>query len=163
MSFLNGVGHIRFGRAKNWTKMSPADTQEVLAVQGSGMHPWDFERGTVSATFTSLTVAAGDAAGSALSVSHETNLFCLSCTFAEVCIEAGSLQCACEGCEEWIQAQVKSTLQQKPAPNLISEFSCGREGGSSACVIDDKVWANTRLLARVPQRKVSQQSHSFSR
>lgn len=70
--------------------MSPADTQELLAVQGNGMHPQDFERGTVSATFTSLTVAAGDAAGSALSVSHETNLFCLSCMFAGVCTEVGS-------------------------------------------------------------------------
>lgn len=61
------------------------------------MHPQDVERGMVSATFTSLTVPAGDAAGSALSVSHETNLFCLSFKFAEVYTEAGSLQCACEG------------------------------------------------------------------
>lgn len=63
-------------------------------MQVSGMHQQDFERGTVSATLTSLPVAAGDAAGSALSVSHETNLFC---SFADVCTEEGSLHCACGG------------------------------------------------------------------
>jgi len=60
------------------------------------MHPQDVERGTVSALFASLTVAAGDAARSALSVSRETNPFRLSCTFVEVCAEAGSLQYAYE-------------------------------------------------------------------
>lgn len=129
--------------------------RQLLVVQGRGMHLQDFERGTVSATFASLTVAAGDAAGWALSVSHETILFCLSCRFAEVCTEAGSLQWACEGCGEQIQAKVKSTLQQKPAPNLISESRCGREGRSNACVINDKVWANTCLLAKVPHRSFS--------
>lgn len=129
--------------------------RQLLVVQGRGMHLQDFERGTVSATFASLTVAAGDAAGWALSVSHETILFCLSCRFAEVCTEAGSLQWACEGCGEQIQAKVKSTLQQKPAPNLISESRCGREGRSNACIINDKVWANTCLLAKVPHRSFS--------
>lgn len=75
--------------------MSFADTQR--AAGGAGEQDAFFERGMVSATFTSLAVAAGDAAGSSLSVSHETNLFCFSCTFAGVCTEAGSLQCACEG------------------------------------------------------------------
>lgn len=60
-------------------------------VQGSSMHPQDVERGTISALFTSLTVAAGDVARSALSVSRERNPFCLSCTFVEVCAEAGPL------------------------------------------------------------------------
>lgn len=67
-----------------------------MVVQGRRMHAQDVERGTVSALFTSLTVAAGDATRSALSVSRETNPFRLSGTFVEVWAEAGSLQRAYE-------------------------------------------------------------------
>lgn len=47
--------------------------RQLLVVQGNRMHPLDVKKRTVSSLFTSLTVTAGDAARSALSVSHETN------------------------------------------------------------------------------------------
>lgn len=72
-------------------------SHRVLPVeQGSRMHSPDVKRGTVSASFINVTVTAGDAARSALSVPCEIKPFRFICACVEVCTEAGSLQCAFE-------------------------------------------------------------------
>lgn len=66
------------------------------AEQGSRMHSQDVKRGRASASFINVTVTAGDATRSALSVSCEIKPFRFSGARVEVCTEAGSLQCAFE-------------------------------------------------------------------